>query len=90
MTDTIRGPVRRVVDGDTFEMDVTHVGKNNTEKYNDSETVRIADVDAPELGTQAGNNAKSDLQRRLSGKQVRCTIKARDKYGRIVAEVEIL
>jgi micrococcal nuclease len=90
MADTIRGPVTRVVDGDTFEMDVTHIGKENTEKYNNSETVRIAGIDAPELGTEAGKKAKAQLDKKLSGKEVRCTVQARDTYGRVVADIEIL
>jgi endonuclease YncB( thermonuclease family) len=90
MADTIRGPVTRVIDGDTFEMTVTHVGKNNKEEYNDNETVRLAGVNAPELGTQAGEAAKDKLQRQLSGKEVRCAVQARDTYGRVVADVTIL
>ena len=90
MADTIRGPVTRVVDGDTFEMDVTHVGKKNTKEYNESETVRIAGIDAPELGTEAGKKAKAELDKKLSGKEVRCKVQARDTYGRVVADVEIL
>ena len=90
MTDTIRGPVTKVLDGDTFEMKVTHTGKMNTRQYNDIETVRIAGIDAPEYGTQAGEIAKNQLQRRLLGKEVRCSIQARDTYRRIVAEVVVL
>jgi endonuclease YncB( thermonuclease family) len=39
MSDTIRGPVTKVVDGDTFEMDVTHIGKENKKQYREQETV---------------------------------------------------
>ena len=90
MADTIRGPVTRVVDGDTFEMKVTHIGKENTEEYNDSEIVRIAGIDAPELATAAGKKAKVQLDKELSGKTVRCQVRTRDTYGRVVAAIEIL
>ena len=90
MADTIRGPVTNVVDGDTFDMHVTHLGKNNKEKYNDDERVRIAGIDAPELNTKAGKIAKEKLEKKLSGKEVRCKVQSRDTYGRIVAEIEIL
>jgi len=40
MADTIRGLVTNIVDGDTFDMKVTHVGKNNKYEYNDEERVR--------------------------------------------------
>ena len=90
MADTIRGPVTNVVDGDTFDMKVTHVGKKNIEKYNDNERVRIAGVDAPEIDTEEGKKAKKKLKEKISGKEVRCTVQARDTYGRIVADIKVL
>lgn len=90
MADIIRGPVTNVVDGDTFDMKVTHVGKKNTDEYNTEERVRIADGDAPELDTEEGKKAKKTLEKKLYGKEVRCTVQARDTYGRIVADVQVL
>lgn len=90
MTDTIRGPVTAVIDGDTFDMKVTHIGKENKTKYNSQERIRIAEINAPELGTAAGKRSKEALERKLKGKEVRCKIQARDTYSRIVAKVFIL
>ena len=90
MTDTIRGPVISIVDGDTFDMKVTHVGKNNEYEYNDIERIRIADIDEPELRIPAGQRSKEILERKLKGKEVRCYVQSRDIYGRIVANVKIL
>lgn len=90
MTDTIRGPVKAVIDGDTFDMKVTHTGKENKIKYNKEERIRIAEIDAPELNTAAGKRSKDALERKLKGKEVRCYIQARDTYSRIVAKVTIL
>jgi len=90
MTDTIRGPVTAVNDGDTFDMNVTYVGKENGNKYGDQERIRIASIDAPELNTMAGKRSKEALERRLSGKEVRCLVKARDTYHRVVADVHVL
>jgi len=90
MADTIRGPVTNVVDGDTFDIKVTHVGENNEDKYSNEERIRIADIDEPELRTAAGKRVKEQLLRKLNGKQVRCYVQARDTYGRIVAKVQIL
>jgi len=42
------------------------------------------------LGTEAGKKAKAELDKKLSGKEVRCTVQARDTYGRVVADVEVL
>jgi endonuclease YncB( thermonuclease family) len=90
MAETIRGPVTNIVDGDTFDMKVTHTGKENKEKYNDNERVRIAEIDAPELNTPAGKRSKDQLERKLKGKDVRCYVQARDTYGRVVAKVTVL
>jgi len=90
MADTIRGPVTNVIDGDTFDMNVTHVGNNNRFKYNDNERIRIAGGNAPELNTPSGLQAKQTLNNRLIGKEVRCTVQSRDTYGRIVANVTVL
>jgi len=90
MTDTIRGPVINIVDGDTFDMKVTYVGKNNKHEYNYEERIRIADIDEPELRTPAGKRSKNLLERKLKGKEVMCYVRARDSYGRIVADVKVL
>jgi len=90
MADTIRGPVTNIVDGDTFDMKVTHVGKKNNEEYNDTERVRIARIDTPEMSTEAGKKAKEALEKKLLGKEVRCTVQTRDTFSRIVATVDIL
>lgn len=90
MTDTIRGPVTLVIDGDTFDMDVTHTGKENKIKYNSKERIRIAKIDAPELNSQSGRRSKEALERRLNNKEVRCYVQARDAYGRVVAEISVL
>ena len=90
MTDTIRGPVIEVITGDTFKLRVTHIGQNNKEEYDNLEIVKIADLDAPELNVPEGKKAKEALERKLKDKQVRCYVQTRDKYGRVVAEYEIL
>lgn len=90
MTDTIRGPVIEIIDGDTFDMKVTHTGKDNKEDFNDKERIRIANIDAPELRSPVGQRSKDSLERKLKGKEVRCYVKAKDTYGRILAEVRII
>lgn len=90
MADTIRGSVTSVTDGDTFTMKITHTGADNEYEYNDTETVRIAGIDAPELNTDAGKKAKKDLEDKLSAKEVRVTVQARDNYRRVVGTIEML
>jgi len=62
-----------VIDGDTF----TVVG----------DTIRLADVDAPELDQPNGVRAKRRLQELIEGKDVEYEEQARDVYGRLVAQV---
>jgi len=86
MRDIIRGPVTNVVDGDTFDISVTHVGTNNVHKYNDVERIRIVSIDAPELNKPGGKHSKNSLETLLLHREVRCSIHSRDSFGRIVAD----
>lgn len=90
MADTIRGSVSKVIDGDTFDMNVTHTGKDNQYDYSNSERIRIANIDAAELGSFGGYRDKTKLEKTILGKEVRCSIQARDTYHRVVADVKII
>lgn len=90
MADVIQGPVTQVIDGDTFDMTVSRIGTNNKNKYNGTERIRIASIDAPELNTLAGKRSKDSLERKIKGKNVSCSVQARDTYGRIVADVRLV
>ena len=80
----LKAKIIRVVDGDTVEIKLS---------------VRVADIDAPEMNTREGKNAKRYLQDRLElysvptlgglFKSVPTTISVRniDRYGRLVGRV---
>lgn len=68
--------VTRVIDGDTF---LTASRKRS---------VRLAGVNAPERGTKRGMKATKTLRSMIQGKKVEVNTKARDVYGRAVAEVK--
>lgn len=85
--DRVFGYVLRVVDGDTFELDVDSVSRGNQYNYNDVEKVRIRGIDAPELNSNAGRAAKVRLQNELQGRRVEVDVSARDVYGRLVGDV---
>lgn len=89
MTDMIIGIVTYVIDGDTFDMKVTHLGDDNEYDYGQKERVRISDIDAPELGTRMGPLSRYALQRLLMDRKVHCDVLSRDKYGRVIAEVSV-
>ena len=90
MLDIIRGLVTRVVDGDTFDIAVTRVGKNNKYQYDNNTRIRIVDIDAPELSTPAGKLSKNNLESKLNGKEVQCQVQTRDTYNRVVAKIDVL
>jgi len=90
MLDTVRGHVFSIVDGDTFDMHVERVGNHNKYDYNNNERIRINSVNAPELNQPGGARSKLELEQRLLNHDIRCAIKARDEYRRLVADVTIL
>jgi len=62
--------VTKIIDGDTFE---TASRKN---------PVRLANVDAPELGASGGRTAKRAFENLIGGETVSIDTVARDRYGR--------
>ena len=69
--------VTRIIDGDTF---ITSSRKN---------PVRLAGYDAPEKGTKGSTQVTKKLRSVIQGKEVTVTTKARDTYGRSVANVKV-
>lgn len=70
-----KGKVTRVIDGDTF-------------KVKGGKAVRLANVEAPELGTKGSAKARTELENLIEGK----TISYREvskSYGRTVANVRV-
>lgn len=70
--------VIRVIDADTFNA----IGRDKIQF-----TVRLARIDAPELGQQYGWEAKDRLEKMILHRQVTLQRTTRGKYGRVVAEV---
>lgn len=85
--DRVTGYVLRVIDGDTFELDVDGVSRRNQYLYNDVERVRLYGIDAPELNTNGGPAAKARLASEIQGRRVTVTVRARDCYRRLVGDV---
>ena len=72
--------VKRVIDGDTFEL---HQELQGTKR------VRIANIDAPEKGQRGHQAATNKLKKLIENKKVTINPRAKDKYGRLVADVII-
>ena len=89
MKDQIQGIVINVIDGDTFVVNVTWQSASNEFRYNPQETIRIANIDASELGTTLGLTQKQRLEGLIGGKTVNLTIHSRDVYHRLVCDVKL-
>src|SRR5262245_27727752 len=87
--DWIQGPVLHVLAADTFEMQVTLIGRHNDFPYNARERIRVSGS-APSFNTFTGQEAKTQLEAWLLGKSVRCFVLARDLEGVLFCEVEIV
>lgn len=88
MEDWIEGPVLRVIDGDTFEMQVAVAGAGNDYPYKPIELIRL-NQSVPPPGTEAGEEAKRQLEAQVAGKTVRCYIKSRDPEGYLLSDVTV-
>jgi len=74
----VEGEVVGVHDGDT----ITILDANNTQH-----TIRLSDIDAPELGQDYGTQAKKALSSAVFGKTVKVIVSDRDRYGREIGNV---
>ena len=70
-----KGRVTKIVDGDTFKV----VG---------GETIRLANVRAPEIGTKGGAKARNDLDNMIGDKTISYDTVGKS-YGRNVANVKL-
>ncbi|WP_222183404.1 thermonuclease family protein [Geminicoccus harenae] len=71
--------VERVVDGDTIQVRADRR----------TLTVRLSGIDAPERGQPGGIQAGQALAELVAGRSVEVVPEGRDRYGRVVARVEL-
>lgn len=74
-TVSLKGTVAQVHDGDTF-------------KLASGQSVRIAGIDAPELGQPYGTQARDILHNLVIDKEVTCRV-TRRSWGRVVARCKV-
>lgn len=79
-TNTIRGKVVNVADGDTL----TILGTGNKQTK-----VRLYGIDAPEKAQDFGNVAREHLAGLVAGKTIDVTVVDVDQYGRSVGRIEV-
>jgi len=80
MSDTAIGPIIRIIDGSSFQMQVTHIGNHNKYAYSNYEIVFIAPN--PNLINP------TPLSNALIGRRVKCSVRYRDNYNRLICDVE--
>jgi hypothetical protein len=80
MLDTAIGPIVRIISPNSFQMKVTHIGRNNKYPYGNYEIVYIAP------NSNARNTTR--LSHALIGRRVKCFVRYRDNYNRLFADVE--
>jgi endonuclease YncB( thermonuclease family) len=57
------------------------------DESNQQQKVRLASIDAPEIGQEYGKTARENLAAMVFGKTVEVTDEGKDRYGRIVGQV---
>ncbi|RNJ76397.1 MAG: hypothetical protein EB828_03025 [Nitrosopumilus sp. D6] len=77
MGDGIGGPVAAVLAGNTFEMVISHVRKDNKDEYGKTERITIAKIDNPDE-PQYTDTTREQLEVALKGKFVSCNVQYRD------------
>ena len=82
--DEIQGWVTAIIDGLTFEMEVTHVGAHNRFRYFPQERIRLR---FPGRAVAESRASKEKLRTKLEGMAVICRVDARDDAGRVIAEL---
>jgi len=79
-TSALYGTVTRVHDGDTLSVLTTDGRKL---------TIRLSDIDAPELAQPFGPEARAQLARFVLSKQVTLVVSGHDIYGRQIARITV-
>lgn len=88
--DFIIGNVLKVLDGESFELEVTSVGRRNKNRYNDEEKIRINTLKPAEFVSLIGTHPRPILDRILRKKEVMCLVHSRSTGGQIEADVYII
>jgi micrococcal nuclease len=71
--------VTHVIDGDTYK--IFYASK--------FQTVRLLNVDAPEIGQYFGTNAKDSVTKLLLGRTVNAALYKKDLYGRQLVSIQL-
>jgi hypothetical protein len=90
MKDFIRGSVKRIIDENSIEIEVTQIGRKNKYDYRGMEEVRVTDVKPFLISNKNGYCPKLVYEKILLGKDVTCLVDSRNSRGQIEGEVFLL
>lgn len=85
---TITGKVVRVLDGDTIHLMPTSIYPSNAKTHKDNSiSIRLRGIDAPEKRQPYGIEAKTYLESLIKDKIVKVDVQDIDRYGRIAGYI---
>jgi hypothetical protein len=87
MSDFVIGPVINIIDGSTFQINVTHIGVNNRFTYRDYETVTIPNDSSWRVSNR---DNMLTLNHAMIGRTMKCYVRYRDSYNRLYADCELI
>lgn len=85
--DIIWGNVRKVLSGQTFELNVTHKKDGNKDNYSDTEKIKIFQTDIMSLPVDPKEYTKEQIEENLGGSFVKCEIKDKENDGTLTSVV---
>ncbi|MGK5092569.1 hypothetical protein WDW89_11220 [Deltaproteobacteria bacterium TL4] len=90
MSEVIHGQLLNVIDGQTFNLRITHLGKENRHRYQREERIRMIDVKVGEHLITGEQLDQAGLEKILTGHALKCLIQGRDKFGSLSAKIRLL
>jgi hypothetical protein len=87
MTDIIWGNVGKILDGQIFELNLTHRKDGNKNDYSDLEKIKFFETDIVTLPADVSQCTKEQTEQILPGLFVKCEIKEKDNEGFLLASV---
>ena len=88
--DVIHGQLLNVIDGQNFNMRVTHLGKGNRFRYKQEEAIRVKEVKVGEQIVAGDQLNKEGLEKILTGHALKCLVESRNKMGSLVSKIRLL
>ncbi len=90
MPDILEGTIRDVVEGEMLELEVDHVQSADRNQYGARELLRVTEIEQADRTDADDDEAAALMTLTYQNRRVRCYVEERDRFGRIIGEVEVL